>query len=286
MEEIDVWELVLKWGLAKNPTLLSDPETWSDNDFKAMEKALQRCIPLIRFFQLSTKEFFEKVIPYQKLFKPQFYKDLNLYYLDIKDNLVATILPARGLNIDSKLITNKIAAYIASWIDKKDNVHPIHGYTPYNTLDNPYKFELLLRGSRDGCDAKTFHKICDDKPKTVIIVKVKGTNEILGGYNPLIWKSISNGSYSRTSNSFIFSFTFMSLKDVILSRVRDYDHAIGSHVNYGPQFGYDFIIIQEGHYIGRCINNNVYEKRVGRTDKSFCIEEYEVFQIFKRKTTG
>ena len=48
----------------------------------------------------------------------------------------------------------------------------------------PYKFQLLLRGSRDGFTPKTFHDLCDNKPVTNTFIKVKGTEEILGGYNP------------------------------------------------------------------------------------------------------
>ena len=36
MKEIDIWEHVLRWGLERNPTLLSIPESWSDDDFKTM----------------------------------------------------------------------------------------------------------------------------------------------------------------------------------------------------------------------------------------------------------
>src|SRR5256714_9780257 len=50
MKEIEIWEHVLKWGLAQNPTLILDPDTWSDDDFKTMENTLQHCLPLIRFF--------------------------------------------------------------------------------------------------------------------------------------------------------------------------------------------------------------------------------------------
>src|SRR3954451_20353748 len=190
-------EYILKWGPAQNPTLLSDPETLSNDGLKSMENTLQKCLPFIRLFQLSSKEFLKRVVPYQKLLKPQLYKDLMNYYLDDDSKVILTVQPARGSSIDSKLITNKIAAYIASWIDKKENEHPIHGFTPYSPLDNPYEFKLLLRGSRDGFAAKTFHKLCDDKPKTVSIVKVKGTNEILGGYNPIIWKSKDSQNYSK-----------------------------------------------------------------------------------------
>src|SRR5579871_1196625 len=76
MREIEVWEHVLKWGLAENPTFLPDPDTWSDEDFKTMENTLQHCLTLIRFFSLSNKEFLQKVRPYKKLIKHQLYENL------------------------------------------------------------------------------------------------------------------------------------------------------------------------------------------------------------------
>ncbi len=73
MKEIEIWEYVLKWGLEKNPALLPDPMIWSDDDFKLMENTLQHCLPLIRFFSLSSEDFFQKVRPYKKLLKHQLY---------------------------------------------------------------------------------------------------------------------------------------------------------------------------------------------------------------------
>ena len=57
MKEIDVWKHVLKWGLAQNPTLTPDSDSWSDDDIKTIKNTLQHCLPLIRFFCLSSKEF-------------------------------------------------------------------------------------------------------------------------------------------------------------------------------------------------------------------------------------
>ena len=44
----------------------------------------------------------------------------------------------------------------------------------------------------------------DKQSRTVTIVKIKGSSEILGGYNPIEWKS--NGNYCVAKDSFIFSF--------------------------------------------------------------------------------
>ena len=51
-----------------------------------------------------------------------------------------------------------------------------------------------------------------------LILKVKGSNEILGGYNPIAWRS--NFTYGTTKDSFIFSFKKdCSIENYILSRV-------------------------------------------------------------------
>ncbi|GBB86962.1 hypothetical protein RclHR1_13400003 [Rhizophagus clarus] len=70
-------------------------------------------------------------------------------------------------------------------IDKID-IKSKYAYT--RELYLPYNFNLLLRGSRDGFTPRKFHKLCDNIPYTVTFIKVKETEEIIGGYNPLIWK--------------------------------------------------------------------------------------------------
>src|SRR6266516_2531082 len=140
MKEIEVWEHVLKWGLAQNPTLLPDPDTWSDNDFQTMENTLQHCLSLIRFFSLSSKEFLQKVRPYKKLLKRQLYENLLNSHLDPDSEPTDNISPPRNIKIDriidSKIVNNlSIITTISRQIDKVDNRnHFAH-------LKEPYKFE-------------------------------------------------------------------------------------------------------------------------------------------------
>src|ERR1051325_8633731 len=209
MKEVDVWEHVLKWGIAQNSTLLADPHSWSDEDFKAMENTLQHCLPLIRFFSLSSKEFSQKVRPYKKLLKPQLYEDLSVSYLDPDSVSTDNISLPRNIKIneiiDSTIINLNIISAVSKWIDKVDINNQ---FSQFRALHLPYKFELLLRGSRDGFTPKKFHQLCDNKHYTVTFIKVRGTDEILGGYNPIIWISSNSlsPSWSKTKDSFIFSF--------------------------------------------------------------------------------
>ena len=48
-------EYVLKWGIAQNPGLPSDPSSYSKDDFNTLKNTLQQCIPFIKFFNLNHK---------------------------------------------------------------------------------------------------------------------------------------------------------------------------------------------------------------------------------------
>ena len=67
MSKVQVWEYVLKWGLAQNPGLPSDPKSFSKNDFNALKNTLQQCIPFIKFYNLTSKELSDKVVPYRRI---------------------------------------------------------------------------------------------------------------------------------------------------------------------------------------------------------------------------
>ncbi|RGB27276.1 hypothetical protein C1646_719085, partial [Rhizophagus diaphanus] len=269
MKEIEVWEHILKWGLAQNPTLLPDPDTWSDDDFKKMENTLQHCLSLIRFFSLSSKEFLEKVRPYKSLLKRQFYEELLNSHLDPNSEPNDNILPPRNIRIesiiDSKIVKNlNIITTISRWIDKLD----VRNNFTY--FKEPYKFQLLLRGSRDGFTPKKFHELCDDKYNTFTFIKVKGTDEILGGYNPLKWK-FSGVVRGETKDSFIFSFKINNIKDAIISYIENAEYAFYNGSNNGPYFGEDL-----NHSYCR---KYYYEKKIRDAEGIFSLEDYEVFQI-------
>src|ERR1043166_7320456 len=193
ISEIQIWECVIKWGLAQNPELPSDPTNFSKEDFKALKNTLQQCITFIRFYNLSSKEFSGKVLPYRKILPKELYMNLLNDFLDNDNKLndkskprisneinLKTVDPPKEITIDSRIITYPHAELISKWIDKLEIT---------DRIKNSYEFKLLFRGSRDGATRKKFHEICDGQSRTVTIVKVKGSNEILGGYNPIKWKS-------------------------------------------------------------------------------------------------
>ncbi|PKY35897.1 hypothetical protein RhiirB3_533357 [Rhizophagus irregularis] len=246
-----------------------------------MENSLQYCLPLIRFYSLSSKDFLGKVRPYKKLLKHQLYEDLLGYYLDSESEPSNNFLPPRNGKFDSKIVNLNIISLVSKWIDKID---ASSNFANQRELYLPYEFKLLLRGSRDGFTPDRFHSLCDNKPKTVTFIKVKGTDEILGGYNPIIWET--NKSWGETKDSFIFSFKYENglFKDGILSNVKEINYALNYGSYRGPSFGSDLVLYGSNStrdYDNIYCNQNYYEKKIRDTEDKFLIDDYEVFQIIK-----
>ncbi|RHZ54356.1 hypothetical protein Glove_428g42 [Diversispora epigaea] len=115
MKEVEIWDNVVKWGIAQNPTLPINPVKWSKENLLMLKTTLQQCLPLIRYFHISKTEIHDKIRPYKKILDKQLWRDINQHLQDH-------------------------AAEISSWIDRKTTI--------YSTTDIPYKFELIFRGTR------------------------------------------------------------------------------------------------------------------------------------------
>jgi hypothetical protein len=188
--------------------------------------------------------------------------------------------------IDTNIVNLDIISMISKWIDKTVIINNSK-YDHLRELYLPYKFELLLRGSRDGFTPKKFHELCDGEPNTVTFIKVKRVKEILGGYNPLKWET--TGEWHETNDSFIFSFKNMNIKNAILSKVIRAEYALDYSDQCGPQFGRDLNVSSYKYFNSDAstafdetfCKKYSYEKMIRDTEDDFSIEDYEVFQIIR-----
>ncbi|RGB35948.1 hypothetical protein C1646_698465 [Rhizophagus diaphanus] len=255
---IQVWEHVLKWGIAQNSELSSDPSGYSKDGFIALKNTLQQFIPFINFFNFTSKEYLDKVYPYKKQSN------------NPEPKITTKETSSKG--IDSKIITIQHAELISKWIDRLEIT---------DKMKNSYEFKLILRGSRDGFSSQKFHEICDNQSHTITIIKVKNSNEILGGYNPIIWKS--DLSYGITKDSFIFSFKDKEIiENYILSRVKYENFAIYNDSGFGPCFGDgDLFLLSGENYDQGCSYIEWYDKLIRETEGYFFVEDYEIFQIIR-----
>ncbi|RHZ60977.1 hypothetical protein Glove_350g71 [Diversispora epigaea] len=315
MEEIKIWDYVIKWGIAQNPTLPTNFEEWTRENFLTLKITLQQLISLIRYFHISNAEIVRKIMPYKKILDKQLWKDI-VQRMAIPDQPVkSNILPARSVMVTelpprteipkesfSIIISEEHAAEISTWIDRKT--------INYSTTNIPYKFELILRGSKDGFAPQTFWNICHGHAKTVVVMKIKGTDEILGGYNPLAWawdennihleniQNIRNFLYNnnnrwmRTNDSFIFSLKNGNIQNSILSRVNNIECAIGvpdkqNQNIQGPRFGNFYLCSSRSNFLDNGVHyysgNSYYEKLIRNSSScNFSIVNYEVFKVVEK----
>ncbi|KAG9295650.1 hypothetical protein G9A89_002968 [Geosiphon pyriformis] len=290
MDEGHLWDYLIRWGVANTPNLKNDVSKWSIRDFWALKMTLQKCVPLVRFWQLSGGDFHEKVKPFEKILtnnlKLRLLRHFSKSPLPMPEPpSQAFLIPERV--IDSIIITHQQAALISSWIDKKF----ITANTPFvDLLPSKYYFKLLFRGSRDGFSARMFHSRCDNRGATIVVVRVEDSKEIIGGYNPIGWSSPREVEWKGTKDSFIFSLgdsKELDLEKSRLSRIKPdcMKDAIQLHEGLGPSFGfYEFKILDEAHECKSSYGTGGlrYQNKIREKCNYFGVDDYEVFQVVKK----
>ncbi|RHZ73532.1 hypothetical protein Glove_230g214 [Diversispora epigaea] len=316
MKESIIWDYLIKWGTAQNPTLPERLERWTDENFMTLKSTLQQCLPLIRYFHISNPDVMDKIKPYKKILDKQLWNDLKQYLILPYRPVLSIILPPRvyrrqerpsRINLASEpppivyvpprinlapeppprvnepfstIINEEYAAIISSWINYRS--------TNYSITNNPYEFKLILRGSKDGFAPRTFWDISHGHGNTIVICKVKETGEIIGGFNPLVWDKTARG-WMKTNRSFIFSFRGGSSRNPILSRVKDKNYAIFfyCHKNkVGPKFGKEEFMLKSSQFdftqdcLNQCKESKYYQKSLGK--ENFSIIDYEVLKAVKK----
>ncbi|RHZ77485.1 hypothetical protein Glove_177g139 [Diversispora epigaea] len=298
MEEVKIWDYVIKWGISQTSTLPTNLDDWTKENFLTLKTTLQQCLPHIRYFHLSSIEVVDKIEPYRKILDKQLWKDINQHLLIPERPVKSIILPPRSVLVTelppraekprepfSTIISDEHAAEISTWIDRRE--------TAYNLTNIPYKFELILRGTRDGFSPQTFWNICHGHVCTVVLVKVKGTDEIVGGYNPLTWDKNTDGKWMETKDSFIFSLKNGNIQNSILSRVKITKYAVknrtkNDQITGGSCFGDFQMCSYKSDFtlddVSYCRSNGIYYEKPIRSSSLpyFSIINYEVFKIVRK----
>jgi hypothetical protein len=133
LDDIQIWEHVLKWGIAQNPELPSNPSNYSKDDFNTLKITLKQCIPFIKFYNLSSEEFLNNVYPYKKIIPKELREDLLKYFLNPKNQSIKKLNNSKS--IDSKIITLQHAELISKWIDRLEIT---------DEIKNSYEFKFFV----------------------------------------------------------------------------------------------------------------------------------------------
>ena len=275
MEEIDIWDSLLRWLFVHYLKIGKDDSAWSSEDLSNVKQTIQEYIPLIRFYDISKEDFFLKVYPYKDLLPQELLNDVLRYHMVPNSVPMFNVKPSRSGSYqkpDSAILVNyDVFKLFAKWIDKKNN--------DYTKRNMPYNFDLLLRGTRDGFDSAKFHKLCDGKGATISFARISGSNQIIGGFNPLNW--YKNNQYMQSNDSFLFN-----IKDrnnpssAQIGRViSNSGNAIYCSSSYGPAFGGGHDLVAQGSdwsYSSGYTYANI------NIPSDFAVDEYEVFQVVKK----
>ncbi|CAB5329773.1 unnamed protein product [Rhizophagus irregularis] len=202
----------------------------------------------------------------------------EFYYKDALPK--TTILPPRtGYSfeigkIESNIIKPILAKLIVNWIGN----------------DQLYRFKLIYRGSRDGISNKSFREKCKGRVASLVLIKVKDTNKVFGGYSSIGFCSLGNDftlinnddyhdfRFYNSSDNFIFSFeNSEDTRHMKISRVVNKSQAILDIDRSGFNFGWGSLSMNNINLHANNHSNN-YENNL-KTDTVYTIKEIEIFNI-------
>src|SRR5437016_4393097 len=101
MEEVEIWESLLKWCFAQHSVNDNDPENWRKDDITKVERSLHRFVPLIRFYDIEPTDFFYKVYKYKDILPQGLIRDLLEFHIVPNMKFKANIAPTRRPTLDS-----------------------------------------------------------------------------------------------------------------------------------------------------------------------------------------
>ncbi|KAG9287963.1 hypothetical protein G9A89_017558 [Geosiphon pyriformis] len=308
MKEIEVWKSLIKWGIGNTPRLVKKKlVSWGAEDFAALEKTIHKCIPLIRYCDISGDDFFDHVIPYKKVLPKSLKNEIWAYHLKTIPQPPTHILPSRVRFAESLIIKSRHVNIISSWIDKE---------TATLNYKSPYTFNLIYRGSRDGFTGRSFQNRCADYVNTVVVAKIAGSGKIVGGYNPTYWGDLVfrnqyynrcgyynrdeyyNGDefyYNEAKIHFDRSEEYLSASDAFIFNLGDgknsnlikvahstSENQIAYNPNYGPYFYSDLFFGNSSNEKESCwYKPSSYKPQIFDNEFSFHLDELEVFQVIK-----
>jgi hypothetical protein len=279
LKEIEIWENLIKWGLAHEQVLNQDVSKWNQDDINIFKRILFKFIPLIRFYDISTEDYFNKVKPYEDIFSKELRDDILKFYMIPGYKPIYTPRHPK-YNFDSIIINQQHTILFANWIDQKGK----NSSRYIKTI--PYKFNLLYRASRDGNTAAAFHANCDRKGATIVVARINNSRQIVGGYNPLEWDSFDYnavGSYKSTNDSFIFKFTNLDdCQSAMVVYSKGDQYSIQRVSRCGPAFGYGCDLV-----LNFVSDSNTWHCSPSSYPSLFLptsinVDDYEVFQVTKK----
>ena len=206
--------------------------------------------------------------------------DLKITFYPEEEEINQILMQIKKFGTVIKLDLFKSSAIINNLIEEQEL---IINWIKEKTNKNNFSATLIYKMSEKGTNCKDFHKHCDNKGPTLILIKTN-KNKIFGGFTPLNWKNSGGSIYDKSRQTFIFSLNLKKKYDMIDEKRVAIQYKSGD----GPVFGaHDFSLrsnMKSGQtYANICCNflkDNNLELTGGKgSNEDYETEEFEVYQI-------
>ena len=179
-------------------------------------------------------------------------------------------------------LKNNTKSRIDNAIIKDEELNLIEEAIKNKFHTNIKRYELLLRGSRDGFHSNNFHQKCDGKNNTITFILTKYGRRF-GGFTEATWDQ--SGQWKKYPNSFIFS-----LDNKEIYYIKNNANCILCYKNGNPNFlgfgeGHDFKLYNNCNENNCSYDNSgvIFEtngkKYALAGSYNFSVKDYEVFQL-------
>ena len=178
---------------------------------------------------------------------------------------------------------NKLKLFFDSSIIKNDfkKQYILNNWIKEKMGKDILKYELIFKMTENGEKPEDFHKHCDNKGPTLIIIKTT-SNRIFGGFTPLNWNNDSDLYYDNTKRTFVFSLNLMKKYELKTSSSR----AIYNQSKHGPTFGFNdngAIVfkssLKEGISYAKSDSNYLSDKNLELTNGTGNLEHFDTTEI-------
>jgi len=147
------------------------------------------------------------------------------------------------------------------------------------------RLELLFRATRDGFDAATFHRLCDQRGPTLVVARSVG-GYVFGGYTDTSWDS--SGRSTRGFKAFLFLLDGPGASSSVHSTLPG-GYSMFCSQSWGPTFGSSYLnpdLCIDGTsasmYLGQAYSargRDGCERRCLAESSNVELADYEVFSI-------
>ncbi|CAB5330055.1 unnamed protein product [Rhizophagus irregularis] len=157
--------------------------------------------------------------------------------------------------------------------------------------DSLYKFKLIYRGSHDGINNESFKRNCKGRVASLVLIKVKNTDKIFGGYSSIGFNSLGSRNdyllningvrFYNSLDNFIFLFeNSKDIKNMKSSHILIHKNAIITNcTNVAFCFGQNSLYMKDNELYANNKSGD-YENNLN-TNTIYNIEEIETFVVIK-----